>query len=214
MNRVVFVFCFLFLYIGLSAQTNTTPQTARELYYAGKYNEAITLAETQRRANPENIDNYIVMGWCYSRLGDYRNMVTITQQGLRIQGANIWLLINQIEAYFYLKDYNSVVVACERYFKYRGNSTDKYLPVAYYNLGLSFYYMRAYYKADITLSAANSVSPRDYKNVILLAEIKEALADYKKSAEFFTIAKEIQPASTRAIDGLARVTEKLSSEPK
>jgi len=212
MNRMFFIFCFLLFCYELNSQTNTISQTAKDLYFAGKYNEAIALADSQRKLQPENIENYIVIGWCYSRLGEYRNMIAITQQGLRMQPANISLLINLIEAYFSQRDYNNVILAAERYLRYRGNSTDKYLPIAYYNLGLSFYNIKAYYKADIVLSVANNITPRDFKNVILLAEIKEALEEYKKSEELFTIAKEIQPNSSRAIDGLARVKEKSSND--
>lgn len=212
MKRGIFLLLCSFIYFISFAQT--TGQTPRELYVSGLYNEAIKLAEERRKINSSIVDDYLVVGWCYIRLGNYRSTVNISLQGLRYQANNIWLLQNLINGYFYLKEYDNLISSIERYLK-NSNNNDTFLPRAYYYLGIGYFNTKAYNKADISLSITkniakkNNYDPKEIDILILLAEVKELLGDYKKAYEYFSIAKNLSPNLDRAINGLNRVNERL-----
>ena len=82
---------------------------------------------------------------------------------------------------------------------------DTYLSIAYYYLGICFYKLNSYRKADISLSNAKYYRPKNIRIILQLAKVKEKLKEYENALEYFNDALKLNPNNIQALDGIKRL---------
>jgi len=198
----------------LNGQDNSSDNPKKTMngwdyYSAGRYQDSLNALENEKRIFPDRINIYVIMAWNYRELKNYTLMESISLEGLKYQPTDTRILKNLAEAYFFQKKYQDSANTFEKYVKYKFSWNDPFLSYAYYYLGICYYYLQQYRKADIALSTSNYYVPKSYNTIILLAEIKEQLGEYKRAFNLFTQAGQILPNNQRALDGVARTKDKV-----
>ncbi|OHD08401.1 MAG: hypothetical protein A2086_08665 [Spirochaetes bacterium GWD1_27_9] len=213
--RNFFIFIFLCVFVIVNAQDNTTDTTpvkktmnGWDFFSAGRYQDSLKVLDDEKKNFPDRINIYVIMAWDYRELKNFTAMESVSLEGLKIQPTDARILKNLAEAYHFQKKYSDAVVAFEKYIKYKFSWNDPYLPFAYYYIGVCYYYLRNYRKADIALATSNHYSPKNYNTIILFAEVKEILGEFKAAFNLFTQANQIQPNTQRALDGIGRTKDK------
>lgn len=207
---ILFIFG-LFIVYGDDTTADVPKKTMNgwDFYSAGRYQESLNALDNEKRLFPDRINIYVIMAWNYRELKNFASMESISLEGLKMQPTDTRILKNLAEAYFFQKKYQDSAATFEKYIKYKFSWSDPYLSYSYYYLGICYYYMQQYRKADIALSTSNHYVPKSFNTVILLAEIKELLGEYKRANAFFIQASQIAPANQRALDGIARTKDKI-----
>jgi tetratricopeptide (TPR) repeat protein len=215
MKIFIFIFFNMLIINLLFSQDNTGDAAVVkkitngwDYYNAGKYKESLQSLDIEKKQFPERINIYVIMGWDYRELKDFVDMERISNEGIKLQPTNYYLIKNLADALYYQNKYYDCIGMYEKYLKYKNNWNDVNVPYAYYYLGVSYYYLKYFKKADIALSAANHFMPKNYNTLILLAEVKEIQGENKNAFNLFTSANLIQPNTQRAIDGIARTKDK------
>jgi tetratricopeptide (TPR) repeat protein len=211
-RNFILILCMIFIYNAF-CQDSTSDNAKKvlngwDLYSAGRYKESIQTLEMERKSFPDRINIYVIMAWDYSKLQDFVNMERISLEGLKYQPTDSRILRNLGEAYYFEKKYFDSAVTFEKFLKYKYTWNDQYMPYAYYYLGVCYYNLKYFRKADIALSTANYFLPKDYNTIILMADVKEILGEFKTSFNYYTLANQIQPNTQRALEGIERTKNK------
>ncbi len=212
-NKILIIF-FVFSQIFLNSQDSSSDNTKKvmngwDFFSAGRYQESINALENEKRIFPDRINIYVIMAWNYRELKNFTLMESISIEGLKYQPADTRILKNLAEAYYFQKKYDDSAKTFEKYIKYKFSYNDPYLSYAYYYLGICYYNLRQYKKSDIALSTSNYYAPKNYNTIIILAELKEYLGEYKRSNSLFVLANQISPNNQRALDGIERTKDKI-----
>jgi tetratricopeptide (TPR) repeat protein len=216
-KKIFYIICAMLVLVTFNVfSVDNTPDQVQpkkqmngyDLWSAGKFKESIQNLEAEKKQFPDRSNIYVIMAWDYRDLRDFTSMENISLEGLKISTNDARMLKNLGEAYHAQKRYSEAAATFEKYLKYKNTWSDPYIPYAYYYIGVDYFYLNQNRKADIALSSANHYNPKNYNTLILLAEIKEKLGEFKNSFNLFTQANQIQPNTQRALDGIARTKDK------
>jgi tetratricopeptide (TPR) repeat protein len=213
-KKIFYIFLLLTINLFVFGVDNTPDAQPKrtlngyELWSAGKYKESIQTLDAEKKQFPDRSNIYVILAWDYRDLRDFVSMENISLEGLKAFPNDSRIFRNLAEAYHFQKKYVESAATFEKFLKFKNGWSDQYIPYAYYYLGVSYFYLNQNRKADVALSTANHFIPKNYNTLILLAEIKEKLGDFKMSFNLFTQANQIQPNTQRALDGIARTKNK------
>ncbi|HPO49934.1 MAG TPA: hypothetical protein PLO89_06370 [Spirochaetota bacterium] len=214
MKKIFFCILICASIFTVNAQDRTSDAPKKNMngwdyYSAGRYQDSLNALIKEKKIFPDRINIYVIMAWNYRELKNYTEMETISLEGLKYQPTDTRILKNLAEAYFFQKKYQDSANTFEKYIKYKFSWNDPYLSYSYYYLGICYYYLQHYRKADIALSTAIYYVPKNFNTLILLAEIKEILGEFNKARSLFVKAGQIAPNNKRVNDGLARIKDKV-----
>ena len=183
------------------------PKNGWELYQEGRYYDSIIYLRAEMRRFPQRINIYVILGWDYRQLRRYKEMEDISFEGLKIIPSDIRLIRNLGESYYFQNKFLNAVKEFEKYISYRYDKNDSYLPTIYYYLGVCFYNLKSFRKADIAISTARYYNPDDKNINLYLGKIKFELKQFEKAEKSFNDVLKNFPNNTDAIEGLKRIKD-------
>ncbi len=188
-------------------ETQEIPRNGWDLYLNKRYSESIYLLKDEMRRFPDRINIYVILGWDYKELKRYKEMEEISSAGLKINSLDIRLVKNLGESYFFQNEYFKAIKELEKYISYKYNSNDSFIATAYYYIGICFYNLQSYRKADIALSTSRFYQPNNYKLLHLLGKTKIELKEYEKARKYLNDTLKINPNNNEVIEDLKRIKD-------
>jgi tetratricopeptide (TPR) repeat protein len=176
-----------------------------ELYLDGRYTESVNALVEEKKNFPDRVNIYVILGWDYYYLKRFKEMEIVSAEGIKVAPNDIRIVKNLAEAYYFQGMFMEAVSYFEKYIKSRINENDPYINQAYYYLGICYYNIKLYRKADVALSTAKYFKPNDLKLTLILADINERLNEKEKARKLYETVVSIDPSNTQALDGLKRV---------
>jgi len=171
----------------------------------GRYNESINALLEEKKYYPDRINIYVILAWDYREVKNFAEMEKISLEGLKYSTDDVRIIKNLAEAYYFQKKYNEAIPFFQKYLNFKYKTNDIYNQTVYQFLGICFFNINNFYKADISLSTAKYFQPNNLNIVLLLAETKEKLKDYDKSLKLYNDALLLSPNNQTALDGIARI---------
>lgn len=184
-----------------------TPKNGWDLYQEGRYYDSIILLKDEMRRFPQRINVYVILGWDYRQLRRYKEMEEISLEGLKVNSTDIRLVRNLGESYYFQNSFLNAVKEFEKYISYRYNRNDSYVSLIYYYLGVCFYNLKSFRKADIALSTARYYQPNDNNTNLYLGKTMVELKQFEKAKKYFDTVLKNSPDNTEAIEGLKRIKD-------
>jgi len=215
--KKIITLIFLFLSVYVFSQDNTSDtnninknkqKNGYELFIEGRYLESIKSLQNEKQYFPNRINIYVILGWDYDKLRNYSEMEKISLEGMKIDPTDARVIQNLAESYFYQKKYNDAINAFEKYLALKYNKYDAYIFKAYNYLGICFYNLDLYNKADIALSTSNYFKQNNPTTLLYMAYVKEKLLNKEKAKEYFSDVLKLDPENVDAKEGLQRLSEK------
>ena len=214
MRKILVFLIMTVVVVNIFSQDDDTTQKNKngwDYYSEGKYRESLKALETEKKYYPERINIYVISAWCYRELKDYTSMEKVSLEGLKIQPTDSRVYKNLAEATFYQGKYSDSIQGFENYLKYKYQpKSDSYFPTVYYYLGICYFNLSQFRKADICLSTANYYFPRNLFTVLYLAEVKEKLGEYKKAYDFYNFSLTLKANNTKGLEGINRLKDKIN----
>ncbi len=183
------------------------PKNGWELYQDGRYYDSIIKLREEMNNFPARVNVYVIMGWDYRQLRRYKEMEEVSLNGLKLNSNDIRLLRNLGEAYFFQNKFSNAINEFQKYISLRYNKNDSFVSTVYYYLGVCFYNLGSFRKADIALSTANYYQQNEYKTILLLGKIMIEFNKYDKAEKYFNEVLKLSPNNSDALEGLKRIKD-------
>ena len=210
MKKIIYIVLISITINFIFSQDNTLDikkMNGWDYYEKGRYRESINALKVEKKSYPNRINIYVIMAWDYLSLRNYPSMEKISKEGLKIRPNDVRVIKNLAEAYYFQKKYSEAIFYFEKYIFSKYKMKDPYLAIVYYYLGVCFYNLNFYRKADIALSFAKYYRPKDIKIILTLANTKEKLEEYDKANNLFNNVLKIKPNNKPALEGIKRIKD-------
>lgn len=188
-------------------ETINIPKNGWDYYLNKRYSESIILLKDEMRRFPDRINIYVILGWDYKELKRYKEMEEISLAGLKVNSADVRLVKNLGESYFLQNEYSKAIKEFEKFISYKYNAGDPYMTTAYYYIGICYYNLQSYRKADIALSTSKFYQPNNYRLLHTLGKTKIELKEYEKARKYLNDALRINPNNIEAAEDLKRIKD-------
>lgn len=198
---------FLVFTLGSFSAFAQQKPDALVLYRQGKYNEAASVCEGEIKANPNNLDSYVVLTWALLAAGLYQKAYDISVTGRNVARSDPRLIVSQAEACYYLGRNAEALKLFEDYISYAPNGVK--ISSSYYFMGELYLRLAKYKHADIALSAAVTLETVNSLWWSRLGYAREQTRDYRYSLEAYNRALTLNKNLTDAQRGKDRVLKKF-----
>ena len=207
MKRSFVFVLFLFMTCGVFAQSK---RDALALYREGSFTEAVQVCEEEIKANPSNLDSYVVMCWSLVGNREYARAEQTAYDGLKLSRYDIRLIEILGEAKFYLGKNNEALKQFQDYIANTPDRTGARVDTAYYFMGEIYIRQTKFQHADIALSAAVRKRPQSSSWWTRLGYAREMAGNYYEAVSAYYEALRLDPTSSDADNGKKRVSDHLS----
>ncbi len=192
----------------ITSPTNNQPRKQKDgwdLYAEGNYTASIKALDEEKKQFPTRINIFIILGWNYKAIKNYKEMEKISLEGFALNPTHINVLKNLGEAYFFQGKYQDAIKQFEKYLKIRNDWNDPNTHLIYTYLGTSYFHTGYLFKADLALSTANSGKSNNVQTLLLLAEINEKLEKKEKAISYYEKALIVDPINNTAKTAISRL---------
>ena len=189
---------FFILTLSASVFAQTKPD-ALVLYKQGKYAEAVAVCENEIKANPSNLDSYVVITWALLADKQYDRAYTIADKGRKIAQSDPRLIETQAEACYNLGKNAEALKLFQDYISYAPNGIR--IPSSYYFMGEIYLRMAQYQHADIAFSVAVILDAYNSFWWVRLGYAREQMKDYRYSLEAYDKALRLNKNNVDALKG-------------
>lgn len=206
MRPLFLLVCVAAVAAGLSGQA----KDALEAYKAGKYADAVAITQDELKANPNNMDSYVVLAWSLQKLEKHADALATAQQGLKLSPYDFRLIEAAGESSFYLGKNLEALKAFEQYVVLApsGDRIEK----AFYFMGEIYLQLGQYNRADIALTTAVYHSPQTAVWWSRLGYARMLAKDYPSAKKAYDEALRQNPGLSEAARGKQQV-EGLMTKP-
>ncbi len=204
-----------------SEQTQTVPQAkpdalklyreGRDLESAGKtsdarakYQRSAEVCRLELKENSKNIESFVVLGWALIRLGQYSEVITISNEALKINSREYRIIESLGEAYFYIDNYPESLKYFEQYLHALPNGDRA--STAYFFVGDIFRLTGRYEHADIAYSTALAKTPNMALWWYRLGSVRELAGKKAEARAAYEKALQYKPIYQEASDALKRLS--------
>ena len=203
-------------YASLTADANGAQNSfnrgLKELWQ-DNWSAALTYFQKATEKNPDNVDAWFYIGYCYGRLGRYQEAIEAYKQAIKIRPDDAEAHNNISIAYGKLGRYQEAIEACKQAIRIKPDNADAHntLGIAYGNLGR---YQEAIesFKQAIRIKPDNAVAHNN------LGFAYRKLGRYQEEMESFKQAIRIKPDYAEAhynlglaYDSLGRCQDAIES---
>jgi len=198
-----------FVLLALSATLLPAQQKdALEAYKSGRYADAVQITQDELKANPNNMDSYVVLCWSLQKLEKHQDALNYAQQALRLNAYDFRVIEAVGESSFYLGKNVDALKAFEQYVVLApsGDRIEK----AYYFMGEIYLQLGEYNRADISLTTAVYHSPQTAAWWSRLGYARMLAKDYAASKKAYDEALRQNPGLTEAARGKQQVEALLA----
>lgn len=200
LKKLKFVFFLLIFSASVFAQVKPD---ALVLYKQGKYAEAVAVCENEIKANPSNLDSYVVMTWALLADKQYDKAYKYAGEGRKIVQSDPRLIETQAEACYNLGKNAEALKLFEDYISYAPNGVR--IPSSYYFMGEIYLRMAKYKHADIAFSVAVILDAYNSFWWVRLGYAREQMKDYRYSLEAYDKALSLNKNNVDAQKGRERI---------
>lgn len=198
----------LLVLLSLSPSLFGQQQDIFALYSQRNYREAIAACERQIRANPSNMDAYVVLCWSLVQLNQYAEAERRATQARQINRYEHRIIEILAEAKFYLGKNTESLALFEEFLSLVPDSALR-VGNAFYFMGEIYLRQGRYEHADIALTAATRLEPTLHYWWMRLGYAREMTQSYQASAAAYDRAITLEPLNTAARQGRQRIQSKL-----
>jgi tetratricopeptide (TPR) repeat protein len=171
-----------------------------------RYDEAVTICETEISQNATNMDSYTVLVWSLLRQKKYREVVEWGQKGLKINANDFRVVETMGEAYFFLTNYKEALKAMSRYVD--GAPQGERVSVAYFFMGEIYRIQKQNRHADIAYTTAVKLEPSMPLWWFRLGSVREASGEYAAAVTAYERAVALSPSYKEAVEALDRAKKR------
>jgi len=200
---------FVWLVLG-AGLLGAQQKDALEAYKAGQYADAVAITQGELKANPNNMDSYVVLCWSLEKLEKHQDALNYAQQALKINAYDFRIIEVTGEAFFYLGKNLDALKAFEQYVVLApsGDRIEK----AYYFMGEIYLQLGQYNRADIALTTAVYHSPQTAVWWSRLGYARMLAKDYPAAKAAYDEALRQNPGLTDAVRGKQQVEGLLAKQ--
>ncbi|NNM67284.1 MAG: tetratricopeptide repeat protein [Spirochaetales bacterium] len=183
---------------------------ALEAFRNGRYQEAVDICNDELKANPQNMDSYVVLCWALQKMGKYQDALNDAQQALKINPYDFRVIEIIGESDFYL---GKIVDALHNFEQYTvlAPSGDR-IQLAYYYMGEIFLQLGEYNHADIALTTAVYYAPQTPNWWARLGYARMLAKDYPSAQKAYEEALRQDPNNVDAQRGKQQVQKAIADQ--
>jgi tetratricopeptide (TPR) repeat protein len=200
----------LILMLVLVSSLSAQQRDALEAYKSGKYAEAVAITQEEIKANPNNMDSYVVLSWSLLNLEKYQDALNYATQALKLNAYDFRIIEVVGEASFYLGKNLESLKAFEQY-AVLAPSGDR-IEKAYYFMGEIFLQLGQYNRADIAFTTAVYHAPQIAAWWSRLGYARMLAKDFPSAKKAYEEALRQNPGLAEAVRGKQQV-EGLMTKP-
>jgi len=179
MKRILFIVLIAFIVLGLMISCRPPElEGAFVDYNAGRYDNALALAEDASKKYPDNAEAWFLLGMIYGKKSNFDKMVGAFDKSLAIGPAHKADIVQEKNYHFQTK-YNDAVSKYNAYTKLSDKTTEKAQKII--NSAI----------ADFTSST--TIKPKDYNGQRLMAVCYSIIGDSDKAQSSYQKLTEIYP---------------------
>jgi tetratricopeptide (TPR) repeat protein len=178
-------------------------QEGYELYKQGKYYDAEKVLLREKEINPNNVDIYAVLGWCYLNTGDYSKAIEISEEGLKLNSKDTRLLTTMGRSYMEMKRYPDALSYLQKSISYNPDYA-----YSYYYIGRIYQSQGKLILAEAALSASIMLKKDNYLFYKSRAQVYEAMTNHKMAEEDYKKALTLKPNDPALKEALIKVISK------
>lgn len=197
------------LCVGAVSAQQTTKPDALAMYRNGDYEQAVKTTLREIKQMPKNMDAYSVLGWSLLKLGRYQEAVNYAKKALQISRYDSRIVEILGEAYYFLGDNTEALDNFQEYTVLA--PTGERIAEVYYFMGEIYIRMGDYNHADIALSTACYHAPHIARWWARLGYARELARHYRLALAAYNQALHLDPASSDARRGKARVEAAMAA---
>ena len=200
----------IILFVALSAAfAQEEAPDALAKYNQGRYEEAIAICLDELTVMPRRMDAYAVLGWSLLKLQRWEEALDYSRRAMEISRNDPRIVEILAEAYFHLGKNLEALVYFQEYTILA--PTGSRIEDVYYYMGEIFVRLGEFNHADIAFSTAVYHSPNRSQWWSRLGYAREMAEDYSSALDAYEKALKLNPASSEAARGKARVVEKMET---
>jgi len=202
---------FIVLLVLTSSLTFGQQKDALDSYKSGKYAEAIAITLDELKANPNNMDSYVVLAWSYQKLEKHQEALNYALQALKLNAYDFRLIEIVGESSFYLGKNLEALKSFEQYVVLApsGDRIEK----AYYFMGEIYLQLGQYNRADIALTTAVYHAPQTAAWWSRLGYARMLAKDYPSAKKAYDEALRQNPGLSEASRGKQQVEGLMAKTP-
>lgn len=194
---------FVILLVLTAGGAWAQPKDALEAYKAGKYADAMAITQEEIKANPNNMDSYVVMAWSLQKLEKHQEALNYALQALKLNAYDFRIIEIVGESSFYLGKNLEALKAFEQYVVLApsGDRIEK----VYYFMGEIYLQLGQYSRADIALTTAVYHAPQTPAWWSRLGYARMLAKDYPSAKKAYEEALRQNPGLSEAARGKQQV---------
>lgn len=169
-----------------------------------KYQRSADVCRLELKENSKNIESYVVLGWALIRLGQYTEVISISNEALKISPREYRIIESLAEGYFYIDNYTESLKYFEQYLHALPNGDRA--STAYFFVGDIFRLTGRYEHADIAYSTALIKSPNMALWWYRLGSVRELAGKKAEAKAAYEKALQYRPIYQEASDAIRRLS--------
>lgn len=169
-----------------------------------KYTRSAEVCRLELKENSKNIESFVVLGWALIRLGQYNEVISTSQEALKISSREYRIIESIAEAYFYLDNYTESLKYFEQYLHALPNGDRA--STAYFFVGDIFRLTGRYEHADIAYSTALVKTPNMALWWYRLGSVRELAGKKAEAKAAYEKALQYRPIYQEASDAIKRLS--------
>ncbi len=202
------VLVFFTLVAGLTPLA-ADPPDALAAYRNGNYQDSVSICQNELKANPQNMDSFVVLTWALLKLEKYQEALDYTNQALKVNPYDFRVIEAQAEAQYYLGKNIDALHNFEQYVVL-APSGDR-IERAYYFMGEIYLQLGEYNHADIALTTAVYHAPQIAAWWARLGYARYLEKDYPSALKAYNEALNQDPNNSDAQRGKQQVQQAMAS---
>lgn len=195
--------CLVLLFVLAGVSGFAQQRDALEAYKAGRYADAVTITQEEIKANPSNMDSYVVLAWSLQKLEKHQDALSTAQQALKSNPYDFRLIEVVGESSFYLGKNLEALKSFEQYVVL-APSGDR-IERVYYFMGEIYLQLGQYQRADIALTTAVYHAPQTAAWWSRLGYARMLAKDYPSAKKAYDEALRQNPGLSEAVRGRQQV---------
>ena len=178
-------------------------------YNQGRYEEAIAICIDELTVMPRRMDAYAVLGWSLLKLQRWEEALDYSLKAMEISRNDPRIVEILAEVYYNLGKNLEALAYFQEYTIL--SPTGSRIEDVYYYMGEIFIRLGEFNHADISFSTAVYHSPNRSQWWSRLGYAREMAEDFSHALDAYEKALKLNPASSEAVRGKARVLEKMET---